>query len=165
MNGSQKDFAYAGESQQNRLEQAQKSERNMLFAFFLFIVGVLVLIGFGFIVRKSKELDPFYCVMPPFLAALLFFGSGVKITSLKDQLLTGLAIPEKNLYLVGTTTNVVCLIPARLNGLTAIVEPDGSPRYYGAVEMEANQGPVIAVKAKDGEIVLKPFPLKEGVEK
>ena len=76
MNGSQKDFAYAGESQQNRLEQAQKSERNMLFAFFLFIVGVLVLIGFGFIVRKSKELDPFYCVMPSFLAALLFFGSG-----------------------------------------------------------------------------------------
>ena len=95
-----------------------------------------------------------------------FFGSGASFSEIHEgQLLSGRVISDNKLYLIGTTTNVVCLIPAKLNGLTAIVEPDGPPRYYEAVEMETNQGPVIAVKAKDGEMVLKPFPLKEGVEK
>ena len=130
----------------------------------LAIVGIGALIVFG-IGMKLKSIDPILVVLASVVVAVSFFGSGVSFSDFhRGQLLPGRVISDNKLYLVGTTTNVICLIPARLNGLTAIVEPDGSPRYYGAVEMEANQGPVIAVKAKDGEIVLKSFPLKE-VEK
>ena len=159
---SQKDFAYAGESQQNRLEQAQKSKDKMFTLIFL-IIGLALMIGYGFSMRKPNE--------RPFTAFLLFVGafcifiSGVCLKPGDGTLFFSRNFSENNLYLVGPTTNVVCLIPAKLNELTAIAEPNGQPAYYTGVRMETNQGPVIAVKTKDGEIVLKSFPLKEGVEK
>ena len=158
---SQKDFAYAGESQQNRLEQAQKSEDKMLTLIFL-IVGLALIIGYGFSIRQSNNWP--FSVYLLVVGASSIFISGVYLKPSKGILFASSNLSENNLYLVGPTTNVVCLIPAKLNSLTAIVEPGGSPRYYKGVEMETNWGPVVAIKIKNGKMVLKPFPLK-GVKK
>ena len=168
MNGSQKDFAYAGESQQNRLEQAQKSEDKMFTSISLTVisltVGLVLMIGYGVKMRKPHY-DGSVTALLFFLAALCLCGSGFFLGISKGFLFTSQHLFENKLYLVGPTTNVVCLIPAKLNSLTAIVEPGGSPRYYEGVEMETNWGPVVAIKIKNGKMVLKPFPLKGGVEK
>ncbi|TSC67645.1 MAG: hypothetical protein CEO19_121 [Parcubacteria group bacterium Gr01-1014_73] len=132
----------------------------------LVIIGLVLLsIALEVAKRNPEEHYPSLVMFLAFSAAICIWLSGTYVQSGKGKLLTSSAIVDKNLYLFGATTNVVCMIPAKLNGLTTVVESDGIPAYYTGLKMEANSGPVIAVKTKDGDIVLKPFPLKMETEK
>lgn len=75
------------------------------------------------------------------------------------QLIHASAIADKGLYLLQPATNVVCLMPAKLNGLTALLESNGSPAYYEAIRSETNAGPVVALRNGEGEMVLVAFPV------
>lgn len=110
--------------------------------------------------RRSRDgVRPFEAVLLGTVTIGLSVFSGANMKLGRGQLLPASGISNEGLYLLQPATTVVCLTPAKLNGLTAILEPSGHPVYYEGVTTETNSGPVVAIRSKDGEVVLKSFPV------
>jgi hypothetical protein len=103
------------------------------------------------------------------VALIWLSGATVGTAFNKDEPLTASALEDKQIYLLEPVTNMVRLVPAKLNNLTGVAEPCGAPAYYTGVETGTNHGPVAAIRTKKGaekeRIMLKPFPLKTEAEK
>lgn len=127
--------------------------------------GFVFLIAFGYARIAGKKIDEnerwaCLCIILALMAAAMIWMSGMRFGTefLNGKLLPASAIRNKELYRLQPATNVICLTPAKLNGLTALLEPNNSPAYYEAIRAETNSGPVVAIKV-DGEMILKAFPV------
>lgn len=126
------------------------------------LIGIAMMAGFGFTMRMEMRKGWQY----PVSAILAFFTvcfillAGIRVGTEHErgQPLSASVIADEGLYLLQPATNLVCLVPATLNGLTALLESNGPPAYYKGVITRTNKGSVVAIRDTNAEVVLRVWP-------